>query len=89
MMDGHGDSKSRSSQLMAFFAERDVKLQCPCCGKDGWMLIQNSGMDVVVPMMPNSGINALTNAIITDTLVCHNCGFIRMHARKIVDGESP
>jgi predicted RNA-binding Zn-ribbon protein involved in translation (DUF1610 family) len=56
------------------------KEHCPFCGDRDWFVLDVPG-DETVAVVSRRG------EVPTYTLICENCGFLRQHARDVVDGR--
>ena len=60
--------------------DRVVSEACPFCKNLNWFLMDRAEMTSILSSV---GVRGL----VTYTLVCTNCGFVRQHVRSIINGE--
>lgn len=74
-----------TDRLKQVFKERITRPECPFCGHDDWALPHLSGTTGV--MLPWAiGTSFALSGPSAVMVFCKNCGFIRLHALKALDG---
>ena len=59
---------------------RSGKDRCPFCGDRDWFVLDVPGDETVAVVSRRGEVPAYT-------LICESCGFLRQHARDVVDGK--
>jgi hypothetical protein len=88
------DAPERSNVdiLQEYFDRRGVHDRpCPICEVDDWGVYKSDTGDLSLVRVPR-GKRPMSNppsALRLYVMVCRNCGFVRQHARRYVDGDAP
>lgn len=87
--------KLTTQDLSAFFAHKGATEVCPFCGNVEWFYDETMDLNLpAVPsdiMRPSEGPGArlyggLTRGVLSSVIImCLNCGFIRPHARRLIE----
>ena len=70
-----------ADQVQKFLEEKGVRLDCECCGKDEWELLDKVGGANFSSANLNEW-DTRTFVIPSFVLLCENCGNIRQFARE-------
>lgn len=88
MADEH--EKSVVDTLHEFFERKQIPdRSCPICDVDDWGVYKAGTSDLSLIRVPQD--RPMRNpppALRLYVMVCHNCGYVRQHARRYVDGDS-
>ncbi len=72
------------SKLQDLMSHRGALKPCPGCGSPRWLLLENpDGTPVIIMHSEELGINGTVPITV---LVCSNCGYLRQHATKFLEG---
>jgi len=86
MANAKAETRSDADRINAFLPKRGAQLPCGACGQNAWTLVGSPGWSVTLPMMDGAGaIPSAPPHVPVYTLVCNNCGNLRLHAQRVVD----
>ncbi len=96
MTTGTGENRSGNvdvvravDRLRHFFTLRGVSSECPACKHTSWSVAVEGGLTAALIMTNEAAETTLPTPVLpTYTLACNNCGFLRSHAKAIVDRET-
>lgn len=72
--------------LRDLLAARGALKPCPACGARNWMLVKEHGKAPSIPFVMDDGSTVIPQTHIPATaMICSNCGFIRLHAEKLLE----
>jgi hypothetical protein len=83
---------SEKDDVAAVLSARGVSPKCPSCGKGEWDAFGLLGnLHVALPaatpgdeLVQGAGRGAFLSAY---AFTCHNCGFVRLHARQALEDD--
>lgn len=78
-LEGPGNDWSHS--FMKAMERLGVKLSCPACGHQKWSVSENADTTTTDALSIRGGERYIPAYM----MACRNCGYIRLHARPIVD----
>lgn len=70
-------------QVEAFFEKRSARDLCPVCAKNSWGVVGLNGKNIVslpIRREGEKGTHDATAQLPVISLICENCGFVRLHA---------
>jgi len=70
-------------EMVAFFRGVGAKDECPICKTDEWTFPNRDYGGVVYLQNPPS--TGPMMAVAAYLMICNNCNFIRLHAKKVID----
>jgi hypothetical protein len=84
---------SETDEVTQLLSDRGSSAKCPSCGKGEWDAFGLFGnLHVVLPaatpddeLVQGAGRGAFLSAY---AFTCHNCGFVRLHARQALEEAS-
>lgn len=76
--------------LEEFFMKKNIPDRpCPICEVDDWGVYRAGNSDLCLVRVPRAEpMRNPPRVLRLYVLVCHNCGFVRRHARRYVDGDA-
>jgi hypothetical protein len=77
------DKDATADEMAAFLGRVGAIDECPICKTDKWIFVGRDHGGVVY--LPNPQSTGLMMAVPSYMLICNNCNFIRLHAKKIID----
>ncbi len=89
---GYTGLMSEKDDVAKLLSDRGVSAKCPSCGKDEWDAFGLLGnlhvvLQAATPnddLVQGGGRGAYLSAY---AFTCHNCGFVRLHARQALEDE--
>jgi hypothetical protein len=82
-MEGNGGQRNLQ-RAMAALERAGARLECPSCGHTYW---SREPDPVVLAISPAEGELSHRLGIPTYALICNGCGFVRLHAVKVLFGD--
>jgi hypothetical protein len=88
MAEAKTEAASDAERINAFLPKRGAQGPCAACGQNAWTLVGGAGWSVTLPMIDGAGtIPSAPPNVPVYTLVCNNCGNLRLHASRVVDAD--
>ncbi len=89
MSEENGATDAPEAKLRRFLCSRDVKLACPTCGSDDWIVDEVPDGEPAIPYYQRFQNNAyLLGIVALYVMTCVNCAQVRLFDRKRVDQKS-
>jgi hypothetical protein len=75
-----------ADDLIKYLVAKGAKPECPSCGENDWHMSTGAQEFATLPIAKSEFYARTTESYLAVmTMICKNCGFVRMHARPLVE----
>lgn len=75
-----------AADLIKYLVAKGARPECPSCGANDWHMGKGNQEFGVLPVAKSELYPRTTDSYIALlTMICKNCGFVRTHARPLVE----